>query len=176
MRVLVISQHFWPEEFRINDVVHDLYLKGHCVSVLTGQPNYPGGRIFSGYSCLSFGRSTHPSGYEIVRVPIFPRRAGQSVFLALNYLSFVLSASILGPWLLRRCEFDVVLVYALSPVLQSIPAIILARLKSSPMMIWVQDLWPESLLGTGRVTNRGVIYLVSRLTGWIYRQCSQILV
>lgn len=176
MRILLVSQHYWPEEFRINDIVEDLHNKGHVVSVLTGQPNYPAGDIYPGYSASSLGRSKHPSGYEIVRVPIIPRKAGRSLQLALNYLSFIVSASIFAPFLLRGRRFDVVVVYALSPIFQSIPAVLLARLKAVPLVIWVQDLWPDSLTGTGRISSGLVLRSVARITGSIYRKAATIIV
>ena len=117
MRVLVLSQHYWPESFRVNEVVLSLRQAGCDVSVLTGQPNYPDGRVFDGYLARGMGRDRHAEGYSIYRVPLVPRGRSGSLRLVLNYLSFLVSASVLGPWLLRGQRFDVVFVYATSPIL-----------------------------------------------------------
>src|SRR5687768_14371016 len=100
LKVLVISQHFWPEQFRLNQVVEDLHAAGAEVTVLTGHPNYPRGSTFPGYDARSIMRETHPIGFEIIRVPLVPRAAGTSIRLVLNYLSFLMSGIALGPWLL----------------------------------------------------------------------------
>src|SRR5215510_10060633 len=97
MRVLIVSQYFWPENFRINDLALGLTQLGHEVSVLTGNPNYPEGRFFPGYNAPGKWRERW-SGIEIKRVPLISRGAGRGVRLALNYLSFAASASILGPF------------------------------------------------------------------------------
>lgn len=175
VRILLISQYFWPESFRINDVVALLQDEGCEVTVLTGQPNYPGGTIFPGYRAGAMGRDGRTPDYEILRVPLVTRGKGGAVRLAANYLSFVLTASLFGPWLLRGRRFDVIFVYGVSPILQALPAILLRRLKRAPLVLWVQDLWPQSLEVTGYVRNRTVLGLVGRLTAWIYRHCDLVL-
>lgn len=176
MRVLVLSQYYWPESFRINEVVESLRRVGCHVTVLTGQPNYPQGDVFDGYSAAGFGAQQHEAGYNICRVPLLPRGRGGACGLVANYLSFVLSASLLGPWLLRKQRFDVVFVYAPSPIIQAIPAVWLAFIKRAKLVTWVQDLWPQSLEATGFVRNRRVLALVAVLVRWIYRRCDSLLV
>src|SRR5688572_31175147 len=100
LRILVITQYFWPESFRINDLVLALRDKGHAVTILTGMPNYPGGRLFDGYGWFSPSREEF-QGLTVRRVPIVPRGAGRGWQLLLNYGVFVLSASILGPLFCR---------------------------------------------------------------------------
>ncbi len=176
MKVLVVSQHFWPESFRINDVVVDLARAGCEVEVLTGQPNYPEGSIFPGYRALSAGRQEFRPGIAVHRVPLFPRGRGNAVRLAANYLSFIFSAAVLGPWLLRGRRFDAVFVYGTSPILQAIPAVLLKLLKHARLVIWVQDLWPESLEVTGFVRNKRVLRAVAMVVRWIYRSADLLLV
>lgn len=175
MRLLVVSQHFWPETFGINSLVQSLVREGVHVTVLTGQPNYPEGRAFPGYAPWRVRRET-ACGAEVVRVPLVTRGQRSAVRLAANYLSFIAFALFLAPWLLRRRPFDAVFVYATSPVLQAIPAILLARLRVVPLVLWVQDLWPESLAVTGYVRNPSVLRAVARVVTWIYRRCDSILV
>src|SRR3546814_2514675 len=87
LRVLVVSHVFDPEPFRINQVVADLVVAGAEATVLTGQPNYPEGRVYPGYSATRSGVTRHPGGYDVARVPIVPRGEGGAVRLVLNYLS-----------------------------------------------------------------------------------------
>jgi len=170
MRVLVVTQYFWPESFRINQVVKSLTRCGCQVTVLTGQPNYPDGVVFDGFYAAAMKRERHEDGYQICRVPLFPRGSASVTRLMGNYVSFVVAASVFGPWLLRGAEFDVVFVYAPSPILQVIPAVLIKSLKRAPLVTWVQDLWPQSLESTGFVRNRGFLHMVERLVSWLYRR------
>jgi glycosyltransferase involved in cell wall biosynthesis len=139
------------------------------VTVLTGQPNYPEGSIFPGYRAVAFGHEQF-DGIDVFRVPLVPRGARSAARLALNYLSFVASASVVAPWLLRGREFDVILVYAPSPITQAIPAVLLGRLKGASVVTWVQDLWPESLEATGFVRSPAILSVADAVVRWIYRR------
>lgn len=174
MRVLIFSQYYWPESFRINEVAKTLCDKGIGVEVLTGKPNYPRGEIFDGY-CAWGCRREIQHGIDIHRVPLLARGRG-GWRLALNYLSFVISGILFAPWLLRRRKFDVIFVYAPSPILQTIPAIFLGWLKGCPVVLWVQDLWPESLSATGHVNNKTILKLVESVVRFIYRHVDLLLV
>jgi glycosyltransferase involved in cell wall biosynthesis len=175
LRVLIVSQYFWPETFRITEVVQSLREAGCDVTVLTGQPNYPDGVIFPGYSAASL-RTQIRDGLRIHRVPLVPRGHGSALRLALNYLSFVVSAAVFGPWLLRGQRIEAILVFGMSPILQSIPAIWLARLKGARLATWIQDLWPESLSATGFVRNSTLLGAVAVVVRWIYRKNDLLLV
>lgn len=174
LRVLIVSQYFWPESFRINDVAKTLLEKGVDVEVLTGKPNYPRGKIFDGYKASGCLRECHQN-ILIHRIPMLARGSG-GLRLALNYLSFVMSGLLFAPWLLRKKKFDAIFIYGLSPILQAIPAILLGALKGSPKVLWVQDLWPESLSATGYVRNRIVLKLVEWVVRFIYRHTDLLLV
>jgi len=175
MRVLLWSQYFWPENFRINELAAALQAGGMQVTVLTGKPNYPQGDVFPGYRSVGIRRERY-AGAQVVRVPLVPRGAGSPLRLAINYLSFIISGYALAPLALRRHECDVVFVYAPSPVLQALPAIFLARLKRAPLVLWVQDLWPESLLATGFIRNRWALGMVEAVVRHIYRHADSILI
>jgi len=175
MKILIWSQYFWPENFRINDLVASLQQRGVQVTVLTGKPNYPEGRVFPGYRAYGMLRERYV-GAEVVRVPLVPRGNSSPLRLVLNYLSFIFSGYILAPFALRGYECDVVFVYAPSPLLQALPAVLMARLKRAPLVVWVQDLWPESLAATGMVKNRWVIKGVGALVRYIYRNADSILI
>ncbi|TAJ80683.1 MAG: glycosyltransferase WbuB [Gallionellaceae bacterium] len=174
MRVLIVSLYFWPEGFRINEICNSLQEKGIAFEVLTGKPNYPRGDVFPGYRAWGCQKEVH-HGYGINRVPLFARGRG-GWRLALNYFSFVISGLLFAPWMLRNKKFDVIFIYAPSPVLQAIPAIFLGWLKKCPVVLWVQDLWPESLSATGHVHNHAVLKLVERMVRFIYRHSDLLLV
>ena len=173
MRLLIVSQYFWPENFRINDLAMELSRRGHEVVVVTGLPNYPDGHVFEEFR----KDPEHFSRYEVVeviRVPLIPRGRG-SVRLMLNYLSFAVSASILGAWKLRGRNFDVVFANQLSPVTVGFPAALLAWLKKAPMAMWVLDLWPDTLHALGVIRSPRLLELVGRMVALIYRRCNLIL-
>ena len=174
MKLLVVSQYFWPENFRINDLVADMVVRGHEVTVLTGLPNYPSGQFFSGYGWI------HPriepyQGARVVRVPIVPRGGAGAIRLALNYLSFALFG-VLGVWLRLRGKFDAIFVFEVSPITVGIPAIVASRRFNAPILFWVLDLWPESLTAAGGVRSPRLLRAVARLVKWIYQNCSRVLV
>jgi colanic acid biosynthesis glycosyl transferase WcaI len=173
MHILIVTQYFWPENFRINDLALGLMERGHQVTVLTGIPNYPDGSFFVGYGCFNKQQDYH--GVKVLRVPLIPRGNGGGLRLALNYISFTVTASIAGP-LLCRGKFDQILVFEPSPITVGIPALILKKLKSAPVLFWVQDLWPESLSATGAVKSKTVLFLVSHLVKFIYQRCDRILI
>jgi glycosyltransferase involved in cell wall biosynthesis len=175
MKVLIVSQHFWPETFRINEVAQSLRDAGCDVTILTGQPNYPDGDIFPGYRALSTRRESF-HGMPLVRVPLLPRGNASALRLVLNYLSFIFGASVFGPWLLRRRRFDVIFVYGNSPILQVIGARVLRWFSRGALVPWVQDLWPQSLQVTGYVRNRHLMAIVAVVVRWIYRGSDLLLV
>ncbi|MCK9621265.1 MAG: glycosyltransferase family 4 protein [Methylobacter sp.] len=173
-KILIVSQYFWPESFRINEIAKTLSEKGIEVEVLTGKPNYPRGEIFAGYRAWGGQREIY-QGININRLPLLARGGG-GWRLALNYLSFVVSGMMFAPWMLRKKKYDIIFVYAPSPILQAIPAIFIGWLKSCPVVLSVQDLWPESLSATGHLQNRTVLKLVEQVVRLIYRRTDLLLV
>jgi colanic acid biosynthesis glycosyl transferase WcaI len=173
MRLLVVSQYFWPENFRINDLVAEMVRRGHQVTVLTGIPNYPDGQIFQQFLENPIFYS-HYEGAEVIRVPLIPRGQG-GLRLILNYLTFAVSASFLGLWKLRRRKFDAIFTCQLSPVTVGLPAVLIRTLKRAPMAFWVLDLWPESLHAVGIVRSRILLQGVGMLVKFIYKRCDLIL-
>lgn len=174
MNILIVTQYFWPENFRINDIVQGLLERGHQVTVLTGIPNYPDGTYFKGYGLTSPSRQNY-FGAKVIRVPLIPRGNGGGMRLALNYLSFAISASVLAPFLCRE-KIDLIFVFEPSPITVGLPALVLKKLRSIPIMFWVQDLWPESLSAAGAVRSEKIIAIVTRLVRMIYKGCDKILV
>ncbi|HGM5582904.1 TPA: glycosyltransferase family 4 protein [Pseudomonas putida] len=173
LKVLIVTQYFWPENMRINDLVRDLGEKGHQVTVLTGLPNYPEGEVFEAFRHAPEDFSRYHQA-EVVRVPMLAR-GKRSLTLMLNYASFFLSASTLGAFKLRGREFDAVFVYAVSPIMAAIPAIVIGRLKRAPVFVWVLDLWPETLRAVGVIKSPGLLKLVGRMVSWIYNRTDYLL-
>lgn len=173
MNILVVTQYFWPESFRINDLVRAWVDAGHTVTVLTGLPNYPAGRLFDGFEWTG-PYSQEWEGARVRRLPIVTRGANRGLRLVVNYASFVASGVMLGPWLVRD-RYDVTFVYAPSPITSCIPAIWLRWLRGIPVAFWVQDLWPDNLTAIGAVRSPAVLGAVTRLSRWIYRRCDLVL-
>lgn len=173
MKILVVSQYFWPENFRINDLCLALQERGHELTVLTGQPNYPTGELFEEFVSDPSAFDSY-YGIPVIRAPIFPRKNGGRNLL-LNYLSFLFSGSIYGAYQLRKHHFDIVLVCQLSPVTAAIPGIVLKKLKRIPMVMWSLDLWPESLEAVGVVKSKRALSAAGKLVSWIYGHCDVIL-
>lgn len=173
--ILIISQVFYPETFPINLLSYNLKKIKYKVDVLTGYPTYP---IFSKYKkYFSFFPSrTYFAKIKINRVPIFPRINSSPIYLILNYLSFILSGLLFSPFLLFKKKIDYIFVYATSPILQALIGIFLKKIKKSKLIIWVQDLWPESLEYTGYIKNKLILYFVKKIVIYIYNNSDLILV
>jgi len=174
MRILVVSQYFWPENFRINDLCSELVQRGHDVTVLTGTPNYPQGTTFSEYKKNPQSFSEF-SGVEILRVPIVVRGSGGAIQLIINYFSYAISASIWGLFKLRKKEFDVVFIFQLSPITLAIPGLIYKHLYKTPVVLWVLDLWPETLQALGVVKSKSALKWIGYLVSYVYNHCDLIL-
>lgn len=173
MRILFVSSYYDPEPFRVSDVARDLKNRGHDVTVLTSLPNYPAGRFYEGYDLRGPFRETL-DGIPIVRVPLVPRGSGNAVRLILNYVSFALTAALAALWLGRR-RWDVVFVFQLSPVTAAFPAVLIRAVFGTPVVAWVQDLWPESVASSG-IGRSKVLYAIARaISGWLYRRCDLVL-
>jgi glycosyltransferase involved in cell wall biosynthesis len=174
MKILVVTQYFWPENFRINDLVLGIKERGHEVKILTSVPNYPGGRFFTGYNFFGPLFETYED-IPVFRVPLIPRGNGSRIRLVLNYISFVFFSCLLGPFR-RLGPIDLIFIYEPSPITVCLPALLLKKLKSAPVMFWMQDLWPESLSATGAISSENILKMVDILVRFIYRGCDRILV
>lgn len=173
LRILVVSQYFWPENFRVNDLVKEWVQRGHQVTVLTGIPNYPVGKVFDAFreQPTAF---VHYEGARVLRVPMFPRGTG-GLRLMLNYLSFVVGACMFGPWRLRGIPADVIFVYEPSPVTVGLPAVWLGKIKKAPVVFWALDLWPETLAAIGVVKSPLLLGWVGHMVSFIYNRCTLVL-
>ena len=175
IRVVMLSQYFWPEDFRINELTSSLSDRGIEMTVLTGKPNYPGGNVFKGYKAVGCLRETMGK-VQVFRVPMVPRGKQNAFRLALNYLSFMISGALFGPYMLRNAHPDVIFVYCPSPLLQALPALFIGWIKRVPVVTYVQDLWPESIEATGYVRSAWISKLVEVAVKFIYRRSDLVLV
>lgn len=175
MKILIVTQYFFPEQFRINNITESLVESGHEVDVLTGLPNYPFGKLFKGYGLCSGPYREKYQGANVIRVPLVPRGSKKSWQLILNYFSFMIIATILAPLLCRK-KYDKIFVYQLSPVTSSLPAILLGKLKKIPVYFWVTDLWPETLKATNVVTSDKVLSLWGKFVTFLYKNSHRVLV
>jgi glycosyltransferase involved in cell wall biosynthesis len=173
LKILVVSQYFWPENFRINDLVKEWMQRGHEVIVLTGIPNYPMGKVFDEYR-------DRPQDFEqfeganIIRIPMIPRGSSR-LSLVLNYASFVINGFIWGAWRLRNVQPDVIFVYEPSPVTVGLPAVWLGKQKNIPVVFWALDLWPETLAAVDAVRSPKILRWVGHLVRYIYNRCTLVL-
>jgi colanic acid biosynthesis glycosyl transferase WcaI len=173
LNILVVAQYYYPEQFRTNDICKQLAKDGHSVTVLTGIPNYPEGKYYSGYGVFRKRSEIH-EGVKIIRTLIIPR--GKTKFkLILNYLSFVFFGCLKAVKLAKE-DYDLVFVYETSPITMAIPAISVSKLKKIPLIMYVTDLWPESVQAVGAVNNKFILGQIGKIVDYIYRQCDKILV
>ncbi len=172
MKILIVSQYFWPESFKVNDLAVQLKNKGHDVTVFTGMPNYPIGQFFKGYSVLTGPYLENYHGINVIRCPLIPRIGAKtkwrSIGLILNFISFAIIGTILAPFLVRD-KYDKIFMYQVSPIFSALPAIVLRFLNKAPMIIWVTDLSPESLVATGTTKNKHILKLVTLFVKFTYR-------
>jgi glycosyltransferase involved in cell wall biosynthesis len=174
MRILIVSQYFWPENFRVNDLSTGLVQREHQVTVLTGIPNYPDGKFYPGYNFFKNTRQNY-CGAQIIRVPLIPRGKGGNLNLALNYLSFVIFGTFLAPFVCRQ-KYDAIFVYGISPILMAIPAIFLKKIRKAPLVLYVLDLWPDSISAVGAIKSPFFLNVVKKIVHFIYKHCDQILI
>lgn len=172
LSILVVSQYYHPEQFRINDMCEEWVRRGYGVSVITGIPNYPQGAFYSGYGWFKRLKDHH-NGVRITRLPIVSRGSSK-LRLGLNYISFVVSGFLWQAFSKQRA--DVVFSFEVSPMTQVLPAVWFAKRRKVPCIAYIQDLWPESFVEMTGIKSGCIIRAVSRMTDYIYRNCSKVLV
>ncbi len=169
--ILIVSQYFDPEPFRINDIAREWVKRGYRVTVLTGIPNYPEGKFYRGYGFFRRRREVL-DGVKIIRIPLLPR-GRSAVGMVLNYLSFVVSGFF---WkLFTRLRADLVFTFEVSPMTQALVGVWYAKRRKIPHYIYVQDLWPENVETVAGIRSRAVIRPIERMVGYIYKRSARIL-
>lgn len=168
--ILVISQYFFPEEFRINDICKEWIKKGYEVTVVTGIPNYPQGKYYKGYG-LWKKRKEEYGGIHIIRIPLIPR-GKNALMLIFNYMSFVVSGFF---WkLFTKVRADKVFIFEVSPMTQALVGVWYAKRRKIPCYIYVQDLWPENVEIVTGIHNRAVIATIDYMVNYIYKNCNRV--
>lgn len=168
--ILVISQYFYPETFRINDIATEWVNRGYKVTVITGIPNYPTGKFFKGYGYRS-KRKENWKGIDIIRIPLIPR-GGNSIGMIINYLSFVVSGFF---WkVTTKIKADLVFTFEVSPMTQALIGVWYAKKNHIPHYLYVQDLWPENIVAVTDITNPVIIKPINRMVDYIYKNSDEI--
>jgi len=175
VKILIVTQYFYPENFKSNDLAFEMKNRGHDVTVLTGLPNYPEGKIFDGYGAFK-NRKQIINGVKIIRSLLLPRGKGGGLRLFINYYSFVFFASVKAFFLGLNNRFDAVIVHEPSPITQYYPALLINKIWKTPVYFWVMDLWPESLSIAGGVKNKFVLNYYTKVVKKFYRNSEKILI
>lgn len=170
MKILLVCQYFYPEQFRVNDICFELAKEGHIVTVLTGLPNYPSGIVDNKYKGFK-NRKEEINGVKVIRSWLLGRGTGITR-LALNYLSFALSSTMKA--LFIKKDFDEILIYQLSPVTMALPGILLKKLTKKPLILYCHDLWPESIASAGISSDSKIYAIILRISKWIYKRADEI--
>lgn len=175
MRVLLVTQYFYPENFKSNDIAFELVKRGHEVDALVGIPNYPEGKFYNGYGIFK-KRYEVVNGVHVYHAFQTPRGKG-GWRLPVNYLSYAFFASL---WILFKFvwkkRYDCVIVHEPSPIFQALPAILYKKLRKVPVYIWVLDIWPEAIVSSGGVKNKKIYNAVKKNVSFVYSNCDKILI
>jgi len=172
MKILIISQYFWPENFRINDLCLELKDRGHEVTVITGLPNYPKGNYYKGYKFFS-KKNENWNGIKIKRSKLFPRKNGSGIFLFINYISFAFFSTL--DILFLKDKFDNIIVYQLSPGTIGIPGVVAKYKFNAPLSFYIQDIWPESLSDAGNIRSNFILNLIDKMMNYFYQHSDKII-
>ena len=170
--ILVVSQYFYPENFRINDMAAEWAARGYKVTVLTGIPNYPAGKFYPGYSWTKKRRETI-GGVDVIRIPLIARGHGP-VGMVLNYISFMVSGWFWN--LTAKVDADIVFSFEVSPMTQVKVGCGYAKKHKVPHFVYVQDLWPENVETVTGIHSRAVIGPIDRMVDSIYSQADKLFV
>lgn len=175
MRILLVTQYFYPEVFKSNDLAFELAKRGHHVDALVGIPNYPEGKYFKGYGIFK-RRHEVVNGVNVYRVFQTPRGKG-GWRLPINYFSFVFFGClrVLFQFAWKK-KYDCIIGHEPSPIFQAYPALLLRKLRKTPFYYWIMDLWPDAMKSGGGVKNERVLNFVDKLVKGIYRQTDKILI
>jgi glycosyltransferase involved in cell wall biosynthesis len=170
MRLLVVCQYFYPEQFRVNDICFELVKEGHEITVLTGLPNYPSGIVDEKYKGFK-NQNEEINGVKVIRSWLLGRGKGNQGLVA-NYISFAISSTFKA--LFMKKDFDLIMVYQLSPVTMALPGILLKKITKKPLVIYCHDLWPESIASAGISSASKLYSILLELCRRIYNNADEI--
>jgi glycosyltransferase involved in cell wall biosynthesis len=175
MKICLFTNHFYPEDFKANDVAFELVRKGYDVTVITAVPDYPKGVFFEGYGLV---KKSHEivNGCKVYRLPIIPRGNGNAKQLVMNYMSYFISASIFTFFHKIFFKYDAIFVHLTSPFFIGKCAVQMKKWQKIPLIFWTLDLWPESLTAAAGINNRFVLEPQIRMVRKVYTNCDRILI
>lgn len=175
MRICIFTNHFFPEDFKVNDIAFELQKEGFDVTVLTAIPDYPKGKFYDGYGL--FKRShENVNGVDVYRLPIIPRGKGGAKRLILNYISYYICLRIFVFFHKFFHKYDAVFVHLTSPFFIGNAAKALKKFQKIPMVFWTLDLWPESLISAGGITSPLIIKPQINMVRKVYQNSDKILI
>ena len=170
MKILIVTQYFYPENLPINFIASLLAKDKVQIDILTGKPNYPDGIFIKPHGFFSKIVERNKN-FTIYRFPLIPRgRKNKRIGLIFNYLSFVLSAIVLSPFFFFKKKYDYIFVYANSPITKAIPAIFIGKFLKVPVILWVQDLWPDNVINSGLKLPKFLYRVIFFITAFIYKK------
>jgi len=176
-RILIYTNHFSPEQFKINEIVNWITTKDYEVRVVTGIPNYPLGKYYKGYGFHSISKVEYNGKVIVNRLPLIPRGNGSYIMLILNYLSYFLSALFFTVYLLFKKKYDYIFVHHTSPFLIAIHPIIYSVFKrKTKKYLWDLDIWPETLEAMNVIKSWSILFFISKLVQFIYSFYDKILI
>lgn len=173
IRVLLLTQWFEPEPtFKGLDFARELVRLGFEVEVVTGFPNYPGGKVYPGYKLKMLQRELI-DGVQVTRVPLYPSHDQGAIGRVLNYVSFAAASLCYGLFGAKRPD----IIYAYHPPLTvGISAVLIRLFRRVPVVYDIQDMWPDTLRATGMFSNEKALKIISRVCDWVYRHVDQLVV
>lgn len=174
MKILLVTQYFYPENFKSNDIAFELAKRGHEVDALVGIPNYPEGKYYKGYGLFK-KRLEVVNGVHIYRAFQTPRGKG-GWRLPLNYLTYVISGCIDVLFYFAWRNYDCVICHETSPIFQAYPGVLLSKLRKIPFYMWVLDIWPDAMRSGGGIKNEKIIGWADRRVKGIYKDCTKIMI
>ena len=173
MNILIVSQYFWPENFRINEISKFLAKKGHKVDVFTTYPNYPFKNV---YNNLKYDDKKYDKNINIIRIPSVSRTSGKFLNIFLNYFTFIISGIFFSHFKLRKRNYDYILTFATSPVTVNLLSIYINYFKRSNLVMWLLDYWPDIIFELKYVKSKFNKVLLNKIVKYIYRKQNCILV
>lgn len=166
-KCLLITNHFYPETFRCNDIAFELVKRGYEVKVLTGIPDYPQGTYHKGYSLFK-KRCETVNGVKIIRVPHIPRGNAKAMRMMIHYASGIFFFFFHALYQALFHKYDFIFIHNTSPAFICLPAVLIKKLRGTPVIHWILDMWPESL-AAGGIHNQKVYSIIEKMMGHVYR-------
>ena len=175
-RILIYTNHFFPEQFKINEIV-DWLPKNYEVRVITGIPNYPSGKYFKGYGIFSSFNRHYKNNIVVNRLPLIPRGRGSYLQLLLNYITYFISCSLFTIYLIIfKKKYDYIFVHHTSPILIAVHPIFYGFFYNSKKYLWDLDIWPETLEALDIIKSKNTINFLSIIVKHIYSFYDKILI